>query len=124
MAETKRPYDPVKRREYYLRTRELKGRRPAKGAQKPGLTKEQAKKKKDQEWEDFFTETQTLKNRLNKLEKDGKKGSPLYNFLLKSYVTGLKELSKIDEDVDWVDSQRFPEYSSQKLKELRKNLPI
>lgn len=26
MAETKRPYDPVKRREYYLRTRELKGR--------------------------------------------------------------------------------------------------
>lgn len=27
MAETKRKYDPVKRREYYLRTRELKGRK-------------------------------------------------------------------------------------------------
>lgn len=26
-AEKKRPYDPVKRREYYLRTRQLKGRR-------------------------------------------------------------------------------------------------
>lgn len=32
MAETKRKYDPVKRREYYLRTRELKGRAKGKGS--------------------------------------------------------------------------------------------
>ncbi len=117
MAETQRKYDPVKRREYYLKTRELKGRKPSKGQEKfrAGERKfgkadlAKAAKQVDEMVSKHLDKIMSQKKTLDKLEKDGKKNTPQYQSLLADYNKTLDVLSRIDPDADWTDSKRVPE---------------
>lgn len=136
--ERKRKYDPVKRREYYLRTRELKGRKPGKPsnpskAQETFRSSERKFGKADLDRASKVIEkrvTQMLgkmldqKKALDKLEEAGQRGTPEYQNLLAQYVKTLRTLSLNDPDANWTDSRRVPEYSdAQKLRKLLDSMP-
>lgn len=89
MAETKRRYDPVKRREYYLRTRELKGRRPTrytkKGKGSKELQRDEAARLAAQR------ELLVLKEKLNQAKA---KDSPEYQKLARRYINAINDYRK------------------------------
>lgn len=89
MTETKRKYDPVKRREYYLRTRELKGRRPTrytkKGKGSKELQQDEAARLAAQR------ELLVLKEKLNQAKG---KDSPEYQKLARRYINALDNYRK------------------------------
>ncbi len=79
-----RKYDPVKRREYYLRTRELKGRssRGKSNTHKPLSSEEYAKTLKP------------LTDKLQKLAREGKTNTPEYKLIMDTYLRLMAAHSK------------------------------
>lgn len=128
----KRKYDPVKRREYYLRTRELKGRNPSKAQEsfrsgernlgKNAVSK--AEKERRKRADDMLDVVLDMKSKLDKLEEQGKTNTTQYKTIRQYYVKALNTLSRIDPDANWYDSKRQPEYNKEKLKELLKKSPL
>ena len=127
--ERRRRYDPAKRKEYYERTKKLKGRKSSKandtfrsGERNLGKNPvEQAEKARRKQADAMLDVVLNMKDQLNKLEKEGKKDTPQFSKIREYYVRALNKLSKIDPDVDWEDSKRTPEYNAQKLAELRRS---
>lgn len=99
--ETKRKYDPVKRKEYYERTKQLKGRNPSKAqdsfrAGERRMAKRQPSKKnpKEKAIKDAFERRDYWQKEIVRLRKAGKMNSPEMDLAIAAYFKASEDIVK------------------------------
>lgn len=94
MPETKRKYDPIKRREYYLRTRELKGRRKdLTRYTKKGKGSDELRRDEEAR-QNIERELLVLAEKLKQEKAKGNQNSPAFRELADRYVNTLDNYRK------------------------------